>query len=124
MQTDDQSAEIDQAVTDNRSQAKEKKKRRSSWEMSHFKELLGLGGPKDFLIMTFGAVLITVGIYFFKFPNNFSIGGVSGLSVVFAQFIPGISPSNIVMILNILLLIVGYLFSVRISVFEPLMFRS
>lgn len=91
------------------SQSSQKKAtRRSSWELSHFTELLGFGGIKDFTIMTLGAALVAIGIYFFKFPNNFSIGGVSGLSVVFAKFIPNISAGNIIMILNVLLLIVGY----------------
>ena len=27
---------------------------------------------KEFLMMTLGTILMSVGIYFFKFPNNFS----------------------------------------------------
>ena len=42
----------------------------------------------DFLLMTFGTVLVSVGTYFFKFPNHFSFGGVSGLSVVLGQAFP------------------------------------
>lgn len=108
MNTAEQSASIDEIVNQAEKLPKEKAKRSISWEMTHFRDLLGFGGMKDFLIMTAGALLITIGIYFFKFPNNFSIGGVSGLSVIFAQFIGPVSPGNIVMILNILLLIVGY----------------
>ena len=52
---------------------------------------------------------MAVGIYYFKFPNNFTFGGVSGLSVVLSPFIP-LSPSAINFIINALLLILGFLF--------------
>lgn len=32
-----------------------------------------------YILLTFGVLLTAVGVYFFKFPNNFSTGGVSGL---------------------------------------------
>ena len=31
----------------------------------------------EYIIITFAVVLMDVGIYVFKFPNNFSFGGVS-----------------------------------------------
>ncbi len=84
-------------------------KHNGPWELSHFKDMLGFGGVKDFFLLTLGAALVSIGIYFFKFPNNFSIGGVSGLSVIFGAYITWVSPANIILFLNILLLIVGYL---------------
>ena len=33
----------------------------------------------EYIIITFAVVLMDVGIYVFKFPNNFSFGGVSGI---------------------------------------------
>lgn len=33
---------------------------------------------KDFLMMNAGTLLLTVGVYFFKVPNGFAPGGVSG----------------------------------------------
>ena len=42
----------------------------------------------EYIIITFAVVLMDVGIYVFKFPNNFSFGGVSGMAVVFLHFIP------------------------------------
>lgn len=42
----------------------------------------------EYIIITFAVVLMDVGIYVFKFPNNFSFGGVSGMAVVFSHFIP------------------------------------
>ena len=42
----------------------------------------------EYIIITFAVVLMDVGIYVFKFPNNFSFGGVSGMAVVFSHNIP------------------------------------
>lgn len=60
--------------------------------------------------LTVGTLLTSVGVYFFKFPNNFSTGGVSGLGVVLGAVIPQFSPSNIVSILNFGFLILGFVF--------------
>ena len=35
---------------------------------------------QDIFLMTLGTLLVSVGVYFFKFPNHFSMGGVSGLA--------------------------------------------
>jgi len=64
---------------------------------------------KDYFLITISTLLIVVGVYFFKFPNNFTIGGVTGLSVVLGKVTP-ISPSTVNLILNVLLLILGFLF--------------
>ena len=34
----------------------------------------------DYAMLTVATVIMSVGIYFFKFPNHFSTGGVSGIS--------------------------------------------
>ena len=52
---------------------------------------------------------MAVGIYFFKFPNNFTFGGVTGLAVVVSQVMP-ISPSTVNFIVNLVLLLLGFLF--------------
>lgn len=64
---------------------------------------------KDYAIITISTFVTAAGIYFFKFPDNFTFGGVSGLSVVLAK-VTGISASTTNFILNILLVIVGFLF--------------
>lgn len=63
----------------------------------------------DFFILNAGTLLTTVGSYFFKFPNNFSTGGVTGISVVMTHYFPGLSNGTIVSVINIALLIVGLL---------------
>ena len=64
---------------------------------------------RDYAIMTVAILLSAAGVYFFKFPNNFSTGGVTGLSVVIAHLIPGISSTGLSNLLNIALLVIGLL---------------
>ena len=61
---------------------------------------IGIQILKEYLIITFGTLLVAIGVYFFKFPNNFAIGGVSGISVVLGAVFPGISAGTFVLILN------------------------
>ena len=63
----------------------------------------------DFFILNAGTLLTAVGSYFFKFPNNISTGGVTGISVVLTHYFPGLSNGTIVSVINIALLIVGLL---------------
>ena len=62
-----------------------------------------------FATMTAGASLVAVGVYFFKFPNHFSTGGVSGLSVLLGSVLTGVSSSTINTILNVIFLALGFL---------------
>ena len=64
---------------------------------------------RDLGLMTLGDVIMVIGIYFFKFPNNFSTGGVSGISVITAHYLPGVTPGTIGLVVNGLLLVLGYL---------------
>ena len=65
----------------------------------------------EFLLMTLGTALVSVGVYFFKFPNNFSMGGVSGLSILLGKVIhvSWLTPSTFNSIINTLFLILGFL---------------
>lgn len=62
----------------------------------------------EYLLLTLGTFAVTVGIYFFKYPNNFATGGLSGISVIVGHLVPFISPSQFVSVCNIVLLIVGF----------------
>lgn len=65
---------------------------------------------KDFSVFNIGIILMSVGIYFFKFPNNFSTGGVSGLAVIIPAFLPEFSGASTMLILNFLFLGLGFAF--------------
>ena len=60
----------------------------------------------DLLLLTVGTLLVSAGVYFFKFPNNFSTGGVSGISVILGALLPGISTGTLVLVINVALLLV------------------
>lgn len=62
---------------------------------------------KDYMMLTFGTLLLSVGVYFFKFPNHFTTGGVSGISIILGDLIPSLSPGTLMMIINYSLLAVG-----------------
>jgi len=65
-----------------------------------------------YLLLTAGILITSIGTYFFKFPNNFSTGGVSGLSLILGRIIPSeiFTPSIFMLIINTLLLGVGFIF--------------
>lgn len=64
---------------------------------------------KNIAIMTIGCILLAIGVYFFKIPNGFATGGVTGIGTVLAAITP-LSPGTWIWILNIALLFVGFLF--------------
>lgn len=64
---------------------------------------------KNIAIMTIGCILLATGVYFFKIPNGFATGGVTGIGTVLAAITP-LSPGTWIWILNIALLFVGFLF--------------
>lgn len=64
---------------------------------------------KEFFWLTVSVLIMVVGTYFFKFPNNFSFGGVTGLAVVVAK--SGVaSAGDINFVINIVLLVFGFIF--------------
>ena len=52
-------------------------------------------------------VLLTIGVYFFKTPNNFATGGVSGLSLLLSKVFPAFTQAEYMAAINVLLLIIG-----------------
>ena len=64
---------------------------------------------REFFWMNLATVMISVGVYCFKFPNNFSMGGVSGLSILLGKVLPVLSASSYNTIINVLFLILGFL---------------
>ena len=64
---------------------------------------------KSFLFMNLGCILLAVGVYFFKIPNGFATGGVTGIGTLLAKLTP-ISAGLWIWILNVLLLIIGFIF--------------
>lgn len=64
---------------------------------------------KEYSLINASTLMIVAGVYFFKFPNNFTFGGVTGLSVVLSDIFP-FSPGTVNFAINMLLMILGFLF--------------
>ena len=64
---------------------------------------------KSFILMSLGCVLLSVGVYFFKIPNGFATGGVTGIGTILAS-LTSISAGAWIWILNALLLLLGFIF--------------
>ena len=63
---------------------------------------------KEYVLLTIGVLCVVIGVYFFKFPNNFAIGGVTGLAMILSNLTGGvISSATIVTIVNTILLVLG-----------------
>ena len=81
-----------------------------SFEGRHEK-FFNMKNIKYFLYVNIGVLLTAIGIHFFKTPNGFATGGVSGLSVVLVNLLPfDISQGTYMLFINILLLIIGFIF--------------
>ncbi len=63
---------------------------------------------KNFSLLTISTLIMAVGIYFFKFANNFTFGGITGIAVLVAKFLP-LSASDFSFVANILLLVIGWI---------------
>ena len=64
---------------------------------------------KEYALITGSILIMVVGIYFFKFPNNFSFGGVTGFATVINKLTRW-SAGDFTFIVNMLLLILAFLF--------------
>jgi uncharacterized membrane-anchored protein YitT (DUF2179 family) len=65
---------------------------------------------KEFLLINLGLLFVALGIFFFKVPNHFATGGVSGLAIILGHFFQQLSTGPIMMIINAVLLIAGFIF--------------
>ena len=64
---------------------------------------------REYAMLTMATLIMVAGIYFFKFPNNFSFGGVTGIAIILSGLFD-LSASTITFIINMALLVVGFLF--------------
>ena len=66
---------------------------------------------REFIFLNFGTLLMAIGIYFFKNPNGFATGGVSGISIILHNILhnifPTITTATYMLIINAVLLVVG-----------------
>ena len=63
----------------------------------------------EYLILTMATLIMVFGVYVFKFPNNFSFGGVTGIAIVVSAVTP-FTAGTINFAINMALLVVGFIF--------------
>ena len=66
---------------------------------------------KHFILINVGILMMAAGIYFFKAPNGFATGGVSGIAIILAK-LPfstkfGLTQSIYMLVINVILLVIG-----------------
>ena len=63
---------------------------------------------REFVNITIGTIIVAAAVYFFMYPSHVTVGSAAGLSLVISEFVP-LSVSTITMIMNVGLLIIGFL---------------
>ena len=63
---------------------------------------------REFFVITAGVTIVAAAVYFFMLPSHVSVGSASALAMVLSNFIP-LPVSAITMIMNVGLLIIGFL---------------
>lgn len=63
---------------------------------------------RELAVLTGAVAIIAAAVYFFLVPSHASVSSISGLGIVLANFVP-LPLSAITMILNVVLLVIGFL---------------
>ena len=63
---------------------------------------------EEFVIITVGTIIVAIAVFFFMLPSHVSVGSGAALAMVLSNFIP-LSVSTITLIMNVGLLIIGFL---------------
>lgn len=64
----------------------------------------------EWTLIHIGCLLVAAGITWFLVPNNIAAGGVSGLAMVLNSFFPGLPVGVLMMGMNMLLFVAGFIF--------------
>ena len=72
------------------------------------KAVLTAAAVRELAILTGAVAIIAAAVYFFLVPSHASVSSISGLGIVLANFVP-LPLSVITMILNVVLLVIGFL---------------
>ena len=76
--------------------------------MPNHKQNRALAAVQEVCILTAGVAVIAAAVYFFLVPSHTSVSSISGLGIVLSNFVP-LPLSSITMILNVVLLLIGFL---------------
>lgn len=76
--------------------------------MPNHKQNRALAAAQEICILTAAVAVIAAAVYFFLVPSHTSVSSISGLGIVLSNFVP-LPLSSITMILNVVLLLIGFL---------------
>lgn len=76
--------------------------------MPNHKQNRALAAVQEICILTAAVAVIAAAVYFFLVPSHTSVSSISGLGIVLSNFVP-LPLSAITMILNVVLLLIGFL---------------
>jgi uncharacterized membrane-anchored protein YitT (DUF2179 family)/membrane-bound metal-dependent hydrolase YbcI (DUF457 family) len=77
-------------------------------DMMNKKAVPTAAAVRELAILTGAVAIIAAAVYFFLVPSHASVSSISGLGIVLANFVP-LPLSAITMILNVVLLVIGFL---------------
>ena len=63
----------------------------------------------DFVMITIGLTIVAAAVFFFMVPSGVSVGSITALAMIFARYVT-LSISTLTFIMNVALLIFGYIF--------------
>lgn len=64
---------------------------------------------KDYAIITFGMLLVAIGLQYFLSPNQIAAGGLSGLALIINYFAPNLSVGTILFLGNLILYVIAFI---------------
>ena len=62
----------------------------------------------EFFVITLGTLIVAIAVYFFMLPSHVTVGSGTALALVISNYVP-LSVSTITLIINIVLLLLGFL---------------
>lgn len=63
---------------------------------------------KEFLIITFGFILVGIGVQYFYVPANINGGGITGIAMIINYHMPHLPMGMLMMVMNGILFIIGF----------------
>jgi len=63
----------------------------------------------EYLLITIGLILVSIGVYYFLVPSNLAAGGVSGIAMIVNKYIPVAPIGLLMLIMNIILFIISFI---------------
>lgn len=78
--------------------------------MKDVKKYLTQENLKWFALLNIGQIITALGVHFFKAPNQFAMGGTSGISIIASSLLPHMDIGTFMFIINGILVVLGFIF--------------